>query len=380
MIRQAYIRKFRGTASTSFTTGSFTYTSSIDSSITNLAADYMYDTGFTARPIIVLMHGYAENIAHILTGTRQRFASRGFFVLIVGMRGRNSASGSRDASGREVMDIIDAVEYVKNNATLSAQIDSSRVVIAGYSGGGGNAIACLAKAPDYWNYAVSHFGPSDYGWRNDTGWYYTNAGFQASLTTDVGATPTAQPGWWRSRNHADALGYQLALAPKGNKILSLYHDASDGSVGVAHSDRISTVLSNSSLSELLDYHRSTASDSTRYLHGYPEDSSGVLSAESDWWITAINSRQWKVPVSGTILVPGWIQTKRFSIWLGLTSGNANPKIDSSGGKVHCVRVIYNTLNSTFKVMPLTGTVRIRIEFGALTSTQDISDETIITVT
>jgi pimeloyl-ACP methyl ester carboxylesterase len=360
VIRARAIRGFGGAASGTVTTGSRTYASSIDAGIADLKAEYAYDTGFSRRPILVLMHGYA----------------RGFFVVVPGMRGRSSASGARDSSGREIQDVIDAVEDAR--AGFAAHVDPDRVAIAGYSGGGGNALAAIAKAPDYWTHVVSHFGPSDYGWRT-TGWYYTDTGFQTDLTTDVGAAPGTQPGWWRSRNHADALAYQLALAPRGfGARLSLYHDADDASVDVAQSDRVRDVLEAAGLEELLDYHRSTSLDSVRYLHGYPADSAGVLAAEADWTARALNAQAWKVPERGEVLVAGYLVTKRFQIWLGLTSGGANPKTDAAGGKVHVARVRYDTLAGTFDLLPLTGAVRYRIELGAVTATGDTADPVEVT--
>jgi dienelactone hydrolase len=377
VIRARAIRGFGGAASGTVTTGSRTYASSVDAGIADLKAEFAYDTGFSRRPILVLMHGYAEDIAQVTAAHRARFASRGFFVVVPGMRGRSSASGARDSSGREIQDVIDAVEDAR--AGFAAHVDPDRVAIAGYSGGGGNALAALAKAPDYWTHVVSHFGPSDYGWRTDSGWYYTDAGFQADLTTDVGAAPGTQPGWWRSRNAADALGYQLALAPRGRgPRLSLYHDADDASVDVAQSDRVRDVLEASRLEELLDYHRSTSLDSVRYLHGYPGDSAGVLAAEADWTARALNAQAWKVPERGEVLVAGFLRTRRLKVWLGLTSGGANPKTDAAGGKVHVARVRYDTLAGTVDLLPLTGAVRYRIELGAATATGDTADPVEVT--
>lgn len=364
-MRPRVVRGFRGSASGTITTGTRTYASSVDAGIANLKADYAFDTGFRRRPILVLMHGYGEDIPAITAAHRARFAGRGFFVLVPGMRGRSSASGARDASGREIQDIVDAVEDVRSG--LAEHVDPERVAIAGYSGGGGNALAAMAKAPDYWAHVVAHFGPSDYGWRS-TGWYYTNAGFQADLTTDVGATPSAQPGLWRSRDHASALAYQLALAPRGyGHRLSLYHDADDGSVSVVQSDRVRDAVEAAGLDELFDYRRSTSLDAVRYLHGYPGDSAGVLAAESDWWERALNADPWRVPSAGEALVAGFLRTKRLTIWLGLTSGGANPRTDSAGGKVHVARVRWaierdvTEYENVVEILPLTGALRYRLE-------------------
>jgi hypothetical protein len=86
-----------------------------------------------------------------------------------------------------------------------------------------------------------------------------------------------------------------------------------------------------------------------------------------------------VPERGEILVPGFIRTKRFSIWLGLTGGGANPQTDANGGKVHVARVRYDTIAGTFDLLPLTGALRYRVERGGSSATGDTADPLTVTV-
>jgi predicted acyl esterase len=91
----------------------------------------------------------------------QRIAGEGYFVVAAGMRGRKGASGSEDASGKEIHDIYDAIQYVQTNFPA---LVSDKVTISGYSGGGGNALAAASKFPDTFNVVVDHLGMSDYGY------------------------------------------------------------------------------------------------------------------------------------------------------------------------------------------------------------------------
>jgi dienelactone hydrolase len=136
--------------------------------ITNLYAQWQYPDVGTDFPICVLMHGFGGSANDFDAATMKQIAQYGLFALTVGMRGRNGASGSQDASGLEIYDIYDALVYVRAN--FASKVSSSHAGIVGYSGGGGNALAAACKFPDTWTMVVSHFGMSDYGRANPDGW------------------------------------------------------------------------------------------------------------------------------------------------------------------------------------------------------------------
>jgi hypothetical protein len=337
-------------------TSTLTYPSSIDAAIPNLHAELCWDARKSGWPLLVLMHGYGEDCAAITPALRTRMASYGFFAVVVGMRGRNGAAGARDASGREIGDILDAVVRVRELYPVSPPFN--RVAIIGYSGGAGNALGCLAKAPDFFSFVVSNFGPSDYGSNFPNAWYYTNPGFAPSLDVDVGATPAAEPGWWKSRAHVEALD-SLALAPPGVQRLALYHDSADVAVSVVQSDRVRDTLNAAGLADRFYYRRSEPGQAVRYLHGYPDTSPGLLVAEGEWVPRALATDGWTVPSSGSAKVRGFLVTKRFSCWLGLTSGGADPRVDPMGGKVHAATLSWTP--GYFVLTPETGPLRYRLE-------------------
>lgn len=70
--------------------------------------------------------------------------------------------------------------------------------------------------------------------------------------------------------------------------------------------------------------------------------------------------------NGTAKVMGWMETKRFKIWLGNGTG-------------HVADVVYNTATDSYTVTPLTGEMTVTITQGTKTVTQTISTETTLTV-
>jgi len=169
----------------------------------DLKAMVYYNNAVSNAPIAVLMHGYsgsgtpADSNASWYAASADWLRDKGFFVVTVSMRGRQSlehlydSDGVRDSGGLEIYDIYDAVEAVKHDPQFAGRIDPTNVSISGYSGGGGNTLSALTKFPDYFRAGASFFGISDYGLDPVHGWYVDGAGSrQAQLDIDVGDPTT----------------------------------------------------------------------------------------------------------------------------------------------------------------------------------------------
>lgn len=344
----------------------FRYPSSIDMAITNLFAAYKYPTGGTNLPIVVLMHGWRLETTEFSVMTMNRIASYGLFALAVGMRGRNGADGTKDASAREIFDIVDAVEQVRTN--FASVVDPNKVAIVGYSGGGGNALAAACKCPDYWNVVVSHFGMSDYGRNDPNGWYYNNGGgYTAEIATAVGDTPSNVPNQYYARDAT------VAIPNFSGGKLRLYHDKADNTVPWVHSSRIAAAMDAAGLSNYVASYTQQG-DAVRWIHGDPDSSPDLITAEPAWSADILSQAAWTVPASGTVTVIGYIKTKRFTIWLN-ANGTASLGIDAAA------TVAYNTATDTYTVTPLTtGGVDVAITQGTKTgSATNITGATVITV-
>lgn len=337
-----------GVATGSFITATIAFPSSqFPSDVTNHSCDIMYDLGFKRRVLLVLMHGYSETMTAITTATRQRFALLGFFVVVVDMRGRGTDTGSQDDSGREILDIADAVAKVRS--LYPSLIHPSRNAICGWSGGGGNAEACLAKLPDLFTTFVSHYGISDYGYDRATSWQVQNPSYAALIETHVGGTFAAVPNWYRARYHTEAMPFQLAPNVSPGPRLYLFHDQDDVTVQVPLSDTVRDALNAVGLQDRFEYRRSLNTDAERYTHGYPDTQPGVLAAERYWTPRARNAEAWIIPPRGRVWVSGWIATKRFSLWFGDTVGGTHQ------GTKNAARVDYacGPNGGTFLVKPAT---------------------------
>ncbi len=281
---------------------SFRYASSVDP-IDDLYARCA-DPGGADRPVVALMHGYSQQAHDVPDAVLARIARRGLVACAFGMRGRDGAAGTPDASGREVMDVVDGVRAARARVP-SASPD--RAVCAGYSGGGGNCLAAAAKFPDFWTDVADHFGISDYG--ADPAWGWAQDGTARGATLAWLGDPATNADAYRARDHA------RCVPNLAGGFLYVFHDREDHDVGVEQSLHVAAVLG--ALGRT-NYAVSITGpgDDPRWSHGLP---TGPLAATEDAWAAAAASRAhapWTVPARGTLRVCGYVVTKRFSVWLG----------------------------------------------------------------
>lgn len=319
---------------------SFRYPSTIDK-IDNLYAHYAYDASKKNLPIVVLMHGYTQDSTSMTDWIMKDMANYGFFAVAVGMRGRDQAEGTMDVNGRELYDIIDAVEYVKKN--FSSYVDPANINVSGYSGGGGNAFGLAAKFPDTFNVLVSHFGLADYGYDKNNSWWATSKTRQASIKQYLGDTPQSNKAKYYSRAHQYGIGQNLQ-----GGFLYMFHDAEDNNVQPVQSKMVK---------EQMDLHKhsnysfnlSKKGDAIRWLHASPDQDQQVRLSRDIWGQAVLTKKypQWTIAEKGKVLVQGYIKTKRFSIWL-------------DDGTEEVADITYDASSGTYIVKPLTGLMKVSI--------------------
>lgn len=289
------------------TSTTLTYPSSIDS-ITDLKARLHYVANDNStKPLVVLMHGWTQQVSDFDSAVGPRWLAAGCNCLMVEMRGRGAAGGTQDGGGREIYDIIDAVRYAATSGPVLVNL--AKVHIIGYSGGGGNALSCAARFPDFFGLVVSFFGIADYGFDTTDGWWYTNTERRTLLTSWIGDRPT-YPERYKAR--ANVLGIANLLGR-----LRLYHDQQDGSVPVVNTNRIAAAFTGE-VSSITN-----TGDSPRWLHNLPNTGEPVIQAESTIASEITSGTYDAVPTtaSRTYAICGWVETSEFAVWLG--DGNSD---------------------------------------------------------
>lgn len=338
--------------------------------ITDLYTLFAYPTNHgSALPILVVMHGMKGHAESFTWNHLKRLANYGLFVIAPGMRGRNDAGGTEDCSGREIHDIYDVLGYVRGTAPYNTYASPTHAAILGYSGGGGNALAAACKFPDAWTHIISYFGMSDYGDDGTYGWYNQDesADYRDEMVAWIGDTPANVPEAYAARNTL------RAIANYSGGYVYMYHDEADNTVASNQSQRVADALAAAGLSNYT-LSISTAEDSIRYQHGYPEDHANLIVPESVFCPAVASGSPWTIAVSGAITVIGYIVTKRFSIWLGgLTEAAAGAGLDE------VATVVYDTSTGEYTVTPVTGNMDVFIKQGEQTASQSITEATLLTV-
>jgi pimeloyl-ACP methyl ester carboxylesterase len=336
------------------------YSSSIDE-INNLWLGYSYDNGYKKMPICLILHGWSQTGNQYYGEISERVASYGYFAVSVGMRGRDGASGSRDASCRELYDVYDAYNYIVS--TFNEKVNKDSVVLAGWSGGGGNALAMASKFPDLSSVCVSNFGMSDYGYDSNDGWYYTNPSYSLSISDSVGNINDLNT--YRARYSVEQINNYLGY-------IYMFHDVEDSLVSVVHSRNI-----DNSFNGRCNYFETSVLDNPRWEHSTPDSNESIVKSER-FWIQKITQELNKiVPIIGNIQVNGYVVTKRFEIWLG------DGVISSNNGTNRSASVSYNTNTGEYDVIPQfeSGATQLEviINQGNFSAQQIITGQTLIIV-
>lgn len=335
--------------------GCFRYVSSIDPAITGLYVHYAYrppERGEPKLPLVVLLHGFVQEAADFSAAVMEDMARAGLFVCAVGMRGRDSASGVPDCSGRELHDVLDAVVCIERR--FSGFLKPGVRCAVGYSGGGGNVLGLAAKFPDSFAVLVSHFGISDYGWDAARSWWVSHPERRPALERWIGGSPQQNPGAYLARAHA--LGAVRNFA--GSRIL-LFHDAEDPSVPAWHSQHVADLAQAAGCSRV-ELRLSDPSSRERWHHGLPEIGAPAR-ASRDVWSRCLHGEAFSppsFPARGRVLVQGYLVARDFSVWL-------------DSGQTHAAWLQYDLQSSQFELRSLTGPCTARITVGSKTIEKEL---------
>jgi pimeloyl-ACP methyl ester carboxylesterase len=313
----------------------FNTVSTIDASVTGLNARISFDTNVLNAPLIVLVAGWEQAASDFDSAVLPRWRDRGFFAMAVNMRGRGGATGSRDASARELHDIYDLIQKAKS--LFSIYINANKISIVGYSGGGGNVLGLASKFPDLASNYVDFFGISDYGYDGTYGWYQQEPTRQSELSTSIGDTPTNMPNEYKSRQH-------MFSASNCKGYIWLFHHETDASVHLDHTTRTVDQLDADGFTNYTENITLSGASPPRWIHGLPNGTNEVIDAEPLFSTDCLNDSNPTMPTSGTLKINGYLKCSLFTLWLG--NGTA-----AQDGKNRRATLTYNYSTNSYTLVP-----------------------------
>jgi len=306
-----------------------TYASSVDDA-KPLLADVAFQADHKKKPLLVVMHGYSGSRKAVALDVKE-LAVRGVFALAPDMRGCGDSAGKWDSGGLDVHDIVDAVLAALKK--YPDEIDPRNLNIVGYSGGGGNAIACMVRFPDLFRNYVSFFGISDYGgWHASKGRPDCNARMEQAL----GGPPEKLPEHYEARN---------AIPAAGNVGSGKIHFFWDEQEKQCPANMIEDFIDRYKKTgkKNLAVHVSKSSDPLRWIHNYRSGNRHLTKADDLYLpdVLASDAKSPEVVPKGRLIVPGYLVTKHFQIWIeDGTKGQVAVEYEIKNGRAE-VRVVEN---------------------------------------
>lgn len=311
-----------------------------------LLADLCFVPTPRRLPLIVVLHGYNGDRRAVRPDIL-RLAARGFFAVAPDLRGRGGSGGRWDSGGLDVLDIRDAVLAALQK--YADQIDPANLNVLGYSGGGGNAIACFVRFPDLFRVAVSFFGIPDYAaWHRSRGRPDCNRIMEATL----GGPPRRLPALYAARNAIPAAGNN------GQTRLHLFWDAAETACPGAM-DEAFVRASRAAGHRNIVTHRSRVRDALRWHHGYSTQHPELIAAEERFLPEMLRGSipPPELPHAGRLVVPGYLVTRRFALWL---SPAKHPELLGQSGTAE-VDYTLDVTGARFQVRALTPGHHLRID-------------------
>jgi pimeloyl-ACP methyl ester carboxylesterase len=267
------------------------------------------------------MHGYGGSKSNVTQDLRE-LAAKGVLAVAPDMRGCGQSAGKWDSGGLDVHDILDAVLAAVRR--YPAEVDPRNLNVVGYSGGGGNAIACAVRFPDLFQTCVSFFGISDYGW-----WHQSEGrpDCNARMEKALGGPPAALPAVYAARN---------ANPAAGNARASRLHFFWDEEEKACPPGMIEIFLENYHKAGLkhATAHVSRRADPHRWIHNYRSGNPSLSDPADALFLPDVMAPKKtppRLPARGRLVVPGYLVARRFAVWIGDgQQGQVTVEYDQSG--------------------------------------------------
>ncbi len=201
------------------------YQSTIDPNL-RLAAEFYVPS--TPKPLCLFFHGWHMTAAQSQSSGMLGPLAEEYFLVNVEMRGRGKSGGKPDASGHELLDGLDALDYARATWPDLVRSGAGPYVVGG-SGGGGNTLALAGRAPDLFAAAAVWAAMSDYAlwYQDDERGHYRD---EMETKGWIGGTPQSNPDGYFARGGMAVL--ENTLAP-----ILVMHGKKDTAVPVHHAER-----------------------------------------------------------------------------------------------------------------------------------------------
>ncbi len=293
------------------------YDSSIDD-LRGLKARVAYNKRRKNAPIVVLLAGGTPGSTKPLRGDVERWARKGAFAVLPTLRGRDGSPGQADIMGREVYDILDAVEHVK--AAYSEYVNPDLVGLVSYSAGAAVGLLAVERFPDYFRAAAAYFPITDRAAQPYWELYErepANENEEKALRIAkmveklIGGTPATAPDAYAARR-------TLSAAANARRTrIHLFHDVEDWLVPVEQSERFVEAAKAAGLTNVKLY-KSYPDDGRRWLHGHPNKVADLAAGEHKFQgqLTGGSPGKPKLPREGELVVLGYLRADAFEVWLG----------------------------------------------------------------
>jgi pimeloyl-ACP methyl ester carboxylesterase len=296
------------------------------------------------------MHGYSGSRKDVTCDVVE-LAGKGVVAVAPDMRGRGGSAGKWDSGGLDVHDILDGV--LKAVESYPEEIDARNLNIVGYSGGGGNAIACAVRFPDLFRTCISFFGISDYAW-----WYRSRGRPDCNVLMEqtLGGSPDEVPEVYEARNAIIAAGNALAR-------LHFFWDVEEKDCPAEMILNFIDVYKKSGRTEAF-IHVSKPGDIKRWRHGYRSKNRDISFADDIFLKDILDSQRSRpeLPHMGRLVVNGYLVTRHFSVWIedskkGVVKGRVTVEYEL-GDEKPVIKVVDNPANyrviiedSPLKILP-----------------------------
>ena len=265
-----------------------------------------------AKPsyILATTHGWHMSIANF---KYLKEPITDYLLVEVDMRGRAFSDGKQDSNGLELMDVIDAIEYVKKHYK-NYLLSTETVYFEGGSGGGGNAFALAGKFPDYFSQISALCGITDYGV-----WYDNDAIGEFKDEMDV---------WIGNRSNQSAYDSRSGLFLLENLCSPIFiaHGAKDIRVPCYHSDNYVEKAMLINKAHLVKYHKFENAGGQEHWENMTEDDLKLLDNSCNFERNK-HLNPIEIPSVGEMVIGGYLITKKFEIFLSDINKTARIKYD-----------------------------------------------------